>query len=141
MSQRSAVIAAAWLEIVVGAILLSAPGAPCLLLFAARPDGIAIPLARFAGIALAALGIACLPTTAIAPPRNALLGLFGFNLGAASLFVWVGVSTAWRGLLLWPGAALHAVIAIALLPLVTKKAGFAAHNLPLEENGSRGPTK
>lgn len=33
---------------------------PCRLLFAATPEGVAIPLARFVGVALLGLGIACL---------------------------------------------------------------------------------
>ena len=36
MMQRYLVMASAWLEIVVGAILLTVPNAPCLLLFGAK---------------------------------------------------------------------------------------------------------
>ena len=59
MLQRSTVIAAAWLEIVVGAIFMALPNIPCVLLFAERPEGVAILLARFAGLGLLGLGIAC----------------------------------------------------------------------------------
>jgi len=43
-------------------------------------------------------------------------GLFVFNAGIAILLVWVGVATTHRGVLLWAGMLLHAVIAAAFLP-------------------------
>ena len=116
MPQRSVVITAAWLEIVVGAIFLTVLDVPCMLLFAAKPDGIGMPLGRFAGVALVALGIACLPSTAVGSRRRAVLGLFVFNVGVAILLAWVAVATTLRGVLLWPAVILHAVIAAALLP-------------------------
>ena len=115
MLQRTVVIVAAWLEIVVGASFVTALEVPCRLLFAATPEGVAIPLARFAGVALVALGIACLPSKAAGPGRSAMLGLLVFNVGATIFFAWVAVATTFRGLLLWPVVILHAVIAAALL--------------------------
>jgi hypothetical protein len=111
------VTAASWLEIVVGGLFLAAPGLPCLLVFGARLD----PLARFAGIALMALGIACLPSRA-APHGRSFLGLFGFNVGAAVLFAWVGIAAPQHGILALPAAVLHAGIAAALLPPIRSKA-------------------
>jgi hypothetical protein len=118
MLQRSVVMTAASLEIFVGAMLLAAYDIPCRLLFAATPEGVGIVLTRLAGIALVALGVACMPSTIAGSHRSALLGLLVFNLGAAILLVWVGVATPLHGLLLWPGAGLHAVIAAALLPQI-----------------------
>ena len=116
MRQRYVVAAAAWLEIIVGALFLTVPEVVCLLLFGAKPEAVGMPLGRFAGIALLALGIACLPSRDAASPRNAVLGLFAFNGGVAILFAWVGVTSALHGLLLWPAVILHTVIAGALLP-------------------------
>jgi heme A synthase len=107
---------AAWLEIVVGAIFLTVPDVPCRLLFAAKPEGVGVVLARFAGVGLFALGIACLPSTATGSHRSAVFGLLVFNAGVATLFAWVGIATTLRGVLLWPVVVLHAVIAAALLP-------------------------
>src|SRR5215472_2265924 len=73
MRQRVVVSAAAWLEIIVGALFLTVPDVLCLLLFGAKPEAIGMPLGRFAGIALLALGIACLPSRDAASPRNAVL--------------------------------------------------------------------
>jgi hypothetical protein len=122
MPQRFVFMAAAWLEIVVGAVVLTLVAIPCLLLFVPKPEGIGMPIARFAGFALVALGIACLPSTATGPRHSAVLGLFSFNAGVATLFAWVAVDATLHGSLLWPVAVLHAVFAAALLAqLLTKR--------------------
>lgn len=121
MPHRFVVVAAAWLEIIVGASLVTVPDVLCVLLFAAKPEGIGIPLARFAGFGLLGLGIAYLPSMATAP-RRGVVGLFVFNVGLTILFAWVGVVTTAHGLLLWPVVFLHASIATALVPqLLTTK--------------------
>jgi len=127
MLERSVVKTAAWLEIIAGSAFLAAPDLPCRLLFAAAPEGIATVLARFAGVGLLALGIACLPWAAARLLHRAALGLFFFNSVVAILFAWVGLATTLRGVLLWPVVALHTVIAAALLPqfLTVKIVGLA----------------
>ena len=121
MRQRFVVGAAAWLEIVVGALFLTMPDVLCLLLFGAKPEAIGIPLGRFAGIALVALGIACLPSRDAGSRRHVVLGLFAFNGGVALLFAGVGVASALHGFLLWPAVILHTIIAGALLPYLPAK--------------------
>jgi len=119
MHDRLIVTAAAWLDIVVGALFLTAPDVPCLLLFAAKPEAVGVPLARFVGVALLALGIGCLPSTNAGSRRN-VVGLLVFNVGVAVLFVWVGITMS-HGFLLWPVVILHTVIGAALvLNLLTK---------------------
>ena len=121
MPQRYVVMAAAWLEIIVGVSFIARPDLPCVLLFAAKPEGIGIPVARFAGFGLLALGIACLPSTATAS-RRGVAGLFVFNVGVTILFAWLAIATTFHGLLLWPVVILHAAIAAALAPqLLTTK--------------------
>jgi hypothetical protein len=117
MVQRSIVIAAAWLEIVVGACFAALPDLPCVLLFAVKPEEVAAPLARFAGCGLFALGIACLPSPTTGS-RRGVVGLFVFYVGVTILFAWIGVATSFHGYLLWPVVILHGVIAIALLPQI-----------------------
>ena len=116
MVQRYIVKAAAYLEIVVGAVFITAPNVPCALLFGANPDNVGAPLARWVGVSLFALGIACLPSKAGESHRSAVLGLFVFNAGVTILFAWVGAVSTVHGFLLWPAVILHAVIAAALLP-------------------------
>jgi hypothetical protein len=120
MLQKYLCRAAAWLEIVTGVVLIIAPKIACLLLFAALLDGVGVPLGRYAGIAVLALGTACLPS-GTAPVRRAVLGLLIYNCGVVMLFVWLWIATAFRGILLWPAVILHAGIAAALLPQLLKK--------------------
>jgi len=115
MGQKSIVRMAAWFEIVVGVILIIVPDVPSLLLFASKPEAAGEPFARWAGIALVALGIACLPS-GTSPHRSVVLGLFAFNAGIVLLLLWVGIATTLHGFLLWPAAILHVVIAASLLP-------------------------
>ena len=112
MLQRSVVKVAAWLEIIVGAVLVAAPDLLCVMLFAMKPEGVAVSLARFAGVGLLGLGIGCLPLAATRS-RQGVVGLFVFNLGVTILLAWIGVTTV-HGSMLWPVVFLHAVIAIAL---------------------------
>jgi hypothetical protein len=115
MLQKTVVMTAAWLEIVTGVAFLTVADVPCRLLIAAEPEGAGIVLARFAGVGLLALGIACLPSTVTRSRRRAVFGLFVLNFGVAILFAWVGLATTLRGVLLWPVVGLHAAIAAALL--------------------------
>ena len=107
--------AAAWLEIAVGVLFITAPNVPCTLLFGARPEGIGGALARWIGIGLFALGIACAPSRAEELTHRTVLGLFALNAGIAILLVWVGISFVVHGFLLWPGVILHSLISVALL--------------------------
>ena len=78
MVNRHVVKIAAWLEIVVGVIFVTAPNILCLLVFDAKPDAVGRPLARWVGVVLLGLGIACLPSRTGEAHRTAVLGL-GFQ--------------------------------------------------------------
>jgi hypothetical protein len=116
MNNNFVITAAAWLEILVGSIFLIALEIPCRLLFATAPDGLAVLLGHFAGVALLSLGISCLPSKLEGSRRRALVGLFAFNIGATIFCAWVALATTFRGVLLWPVVILHAAIASAFLP-------------------------
>jgi len=105
----------AGLEIVAGVILITVPDIACRLLFGATLENLAWPLARWVGVALLALGIACLPSRTAEWNGHAVLGLFVFNAGIAVLFARVGTTTVMHGPLLWPAAVLHFLISLALL--------------------------
>ena len=123
--QKYLVRAAAWLEIITGIALIIGPKIACLLLFAAPLDGIGVPLGRYAGIAVLALGTACLPA-ATADARRAVLGLLMYNVGAVMLFVWIWIATTFHGFLLWPAMILHAGIAFGLLLQLRNRGSAAA---------------
>jgi len=128
MDQRFVVRAAAWLEIIVGALFIAVPDLLSRLLFGAGAEAISMPLGRFAGIGLIALGVACLPPRGIESTRNAVLGLSVFNIGVVILLAWVGVATAFHGLLLWPAVVLHTVLAGALLPHLLGTGSAKSHS-------------
>jgi len=83
MAHRYIVKAAAWLEIIVGIIFIAAPDILCLLLFDAKPEGMGRPLARWVGVALLALGIACLPPRSADAQRTAVLGATSIIVGTS----------------------------------------------------------
>jgi hypothetical protein len=65
-----------------------------------------------------------------------VLGLFAYNFGTAMLASWVGLATSFRGILLWPAAVLHAVIAAVLLAMLLSKGSL----LPKPEQFTFEPT-
>jgi hypothetical protein len=107
-------IAAAWLEVVVGALLIVVPEVVSVWLLGAKPAAIGVLFARFGGVGLFGLGIACLPPSGPSNGRS-LRGLFIFNIGMTLLLAWVAIATVYRGILVWPATVLHGAIAAALL--------------------------
>ena len=98
---------AAVAEATTGLALLVAPALVGRLLLGAELTGVSIPVARVAGIALIALGIACLPGLA-------LLGMLTYSVLAMAYLAYVGISGEWAGPLLWPAVVLHAVLTVLL---------------------------
>jgi hypothetical protein len=65
--------------------------------------GIAVPVARVAGLGLIGLGIACWP----GPPR---LGMLTYSAAVTLYLAYLGATGAASGALLWPAVLLHAVL-------------------------------
>jgi hypothetical protein len=94
-------------EIATGLALLILPSLVGQLLLGADLTGVAVPMARVAGIALIALGIACWP-------GSPLLGMLIYS-GAVTLYLaYLGFAVGLLGILLWPAAALHLILSILL---------------------------
>ena len=111
-----ALIFAAVGEAATGLALLLVPSLVGRLLLGEELGGVGIPVARVAGIALIALGIACWP----GPAR---LGMWTYSTGVMLYLAWLGF-IGLTGILLWPAVALHAVLSILLgRPWLTKEAG------------------
>jgi hypothetical protein len=104
--KRVLVIAAVG-EAATGLALLIVPSLVGRLLLGEAPIGIAIPVARVAGIALIALGVACWPGTP-------LVGMWTYSAAVTLYLAYVGFAGGLTGVLLWPVVALH-VILTALL--------------------------
>jgi hypothetical protein len=104
---RRVLVLAAVGEAATGVALLLVPSLVGHLLLGEELTGIAIPVARVAGIALIALGVACWP----GPPR---VGMLIYSAAVTLYLAHVGFAGGWTGILLWPAVVLH-VILTALL--------------------------
>ena len=104
--KRVLVLAAA-AEVATGAALLIGPSLVGRLLLGQELTGIAVPVARVAGLGLIGLAIACWP----GPPR---LGMLVYSGAVAVYLAYLGLAAGLSGVLLWPAVILH-VILTALL--------------------------
>jgi len=106
MTKRVLVFAAV-AEIATGVALLLVPALVGQLLLGAGLAGMAAVVARVTGIALVALGVACWP----GPP---IRGMLIYSVGITLFLVYVGLTSAIHGVLLWPVVVLHAVLSVLL---------------------------
>ena len=90
-----------------GLALLIVPGLVGRLLLGEELTGIAIPVARVAGIALVALGLACWP----GPPR---VGMLTYSAAVTLYLAYLGFAGGLSGILLWPAVVLHTVLSVLL---------------------------
>jgi hypothetical protein len=104
---KRVLVLAAVSEAATGVALLIVPSLVGRLLLGEELTGIAIPVARVAGIALIALGVACWP----GPP---LVGMLTYSAAVTLYLAYLGIAGGLTGILLWPAVVLH-VILTALL--------------------------
>ena len=98
---------AAVAEAVTGLALVIVPSLVGQLLLGVELTGIAIPVARVAGIALIGLGLACWP----GPP---MVGMSVYS-GLVTLYLaYLGFVGGLSGVMLWPAVALHLVLTVLL---------------------------
>ena len=121
---QTAVRMAAWIEIIVGASFILALNTQSQLIFGTTTEGSGVHFAQLAGIALIALGIACLPSNHAATRRVAVRTLLIYNIAAAIFFAWIGFATTLRGVVLWPVVILHTVLAIVLALSLRKEGSW-----------------
>jgi hypothetical protein len=94
-------------EIATGLALLVVPSLVGRLLLGEDVTGVAIPVARVAGIALIGLGIACWPGTP-------LIGILVYSSAVALYLAFVGFAGGSSGMLLWPAVAVHVALSLLL---------------------------
>jgi hypothetical protein len=111
---KKALIFAATIEAATGLALLIVPSFVARLLLGEELTTVAVPVARVAGIALIALGIACWP----GPP---LAGMLIYGALVALYLAYLGFLGAFTGVLLWPAVALHLILTMLLIWVVFKK--------------------
>jgi hypothetical protein len=100
-------------EAATGLALLIAPSLVGLLLLGEELTGVAIPVARVAGIALIALGVACWPGTP-------LVGMLTYSAGVTLYLAYVGFAGGLSGILLWPAVVLHVILTALLTRASTR---------------------
>jgi hypothetical protein len=105
---RRLLTVAAVAEAATGAALLIVPSLVGQLLLGAELTGMAVTVARVAGIALIGLGIACWP----GPPR---LGMLTYSGAVALYLAYVGIAGSLAGILLWPAVVLHVILTALLV--------------------------
>ena len=104
---KKVLIFAAVGEAATGVALLIVPSLIVRLLLGEELAGIAIPVARVAGIALNALGVACWP----GPPR---VGMLTYSLAVTLYLAYLGFAGGLGGILLWPAVILHLILTALL---------------------------
>lgn len=105
---RRALVLAAVGETSTGLALLVGPSLVGQLLLGEQLTGVAVPVARVAGIALIALGIACWPGTP-------LIGMLTYSSAVALYLAYVGLAGGPSGMLLWPAVAVHVILTALLI--------------------------
>ncbi len=113
---KKVLIVAAIAEIVTGMALLIVPSLVGQLLLGEELAGIAIPVARVAGIALIGLGVACWP----GPP---LAGMLTYSAIVTLYLAYLGFEGSFTGILLWPAVVLHLILTalLAWAPVRSKR--------------------
>jgi hypothetical protein len=121
-------IVTAVLEAGTALLLLFVPAVPLTLLLGleqAAPE--ALLVARVAGVALLAIGVAC--WLARGDERSAarvglLIGILIYDIGAAALLVYAGLGLGMAVLALWPAVVIH--VALAVWGVLSLRAGQSA---------------
>ena len=116
LEQSTALVLAAVSEVATGLALVIVPSLVGRLLLGEELDGIAISVARVAGIALIALGVACWP----GPPR---IGMLIYNAAVTLYLAYLGFAGGSSGILLWPVVALHLIVTALLTRASTSDKG------------------
>jgi hypothetical protein len=100
-------------ESTTGLALLIVPSLVGRLLFGQDLTGVAIPVARVAGIALIGLDIACWP-------GPSLLGMSTYSAAVSLYLACLGFAGAFTGAFLWPAVVLHSLLTVFLVAALAR---------------------
>ena len=113
---KTLVTLAAAIEIPTGLVLTFDPGRFMWLLFGVDMPGAGEALGPLAGFALFALVTACWPSrTAVTPAASSVWALLSFSLLCVAYLAYIGISGVRTGVLLWPAAIGHGMVALVLI--------------------------
>ena len=101
-------------ELSTGIALFLSPDFVVTNLLAPITSSLIIPIARVAGVALMALGLACWAGWNRVG-NGAFRALLTYNLMVAAYLAFLGTAEHLDGILLWPAVALHALVGALLL--------------------------
>ena len=104
---KKVLIFAAVAEAATGLAMLIVPSLVGQLLLGEELTGVAIPVARVAGMGLVGLGTACWPGTP-------LVGMLIYSTAVTFYLAYLGFAGGLVGVFLWPALALHVVLSILL---------------------------
>jgi len=111
---KNVLVVTAVCEAATGLALLIVPSLVGQLLLGEVLTGVAIPVARVAGIALIALGVACWPGTP-------LVGMLTYSAAVTLFLAYIGFAGGLTGMLLWPAVVLHAILTALLIRASTSE--------------------
>jgi hypothetical protein len=113
---RRILLFSASVEVGTGLALLIIPGIVLTMLVGADVSDEWLPLGRCFGVGILALGVACWPERQRAESDSpAFRGLLTYNTLIALYLASLATRGQWHGEFLWPGAVLHALVALSLL--------------------------
>ena len=105
---------AAGLEVVTGAGLVVAPSLLARLLFGSEMNATGDLVGRISGLVMICLALGCWPRAFEGENRQTLVPLLALSLLAVVFLIYVGMGGVNVGVLLWPAAATHLILAILL---------------------------
>jgi hypothetical protein len=108
------VAAAAGLEVVTGAGLVVAPSLLAKLLFGSEMNASGDLVGRISGLVMLCLALGCWPHAFESEDQRALTPLLVVSVLATVFLIYVGTGGVNVGVLLWPAAAAHLILAILL---------------------------
>jgi hypothetical protein len=115
LSRQKTLWLASVVEMGTGALLILAPATVVQLLLGTHLSADGMPLARVAGAALLALGLACWPASQDTGAVGAFRGMLVYNVLVSSYLALIAVRHQAGGPLLWPAAIFHAIVALLLV--------------------------
>ena len=103
-------------EAATGAALVLVPSLVGQWLLGTELTGMAMTVARLAGIALVSLALACWPGTP-------LVGMLVYSAAVTLYLAYVGATSGSTGILLWPAVVLHVVLTALLARILAVGGG------------------
>ena len=120
------------IETATGLGLVAVPSVVVRLLLGSPLDtSAAVMLARVAGAALLALGVACWlarDDTHSHTARGLVVAMLMYNIPATAVLAFAGIGLGLHGVVLWPAVVLHAVMAIWCIMTLLRTQAAPQHN-------------